>query len=169
VSGGDTQQSPPPPPPPRSGSPFGRFLTSPILVVALIALAVSIAVLAGSGGRGPGDAAPVETPGHGGVASTELQGVWTGPAETADGTAATVRLTIRPRGGRLRRGGCRGSLQTLGVPGRDRAAFAYTEQTRRQACPAETRVTVRLEQRILRIEETLDGAPYLSGVLTRAG
>ena len=178
MSGGDTAQHPPPQPPPRSGSPFGRFLTSPVLVVALLALVVGFATFRSIGSDG-GDASSGggPTPGDSGAAPSELQGVWTGPATTAAGGTVTVRLTIGRDRGRMRRAACRGRLRPLGVPGDDRAAFEYTERSRKRACPRQTRVTVLLvddgtvpvDDEMLRLEETLDGATYLTGTLTKRG
>ena len=99
MSDPDTQQGRPPPPPPPSGSPFGRFLTSPVLLVSVIALVVGVATFASLGGGGgtsgggePGDSQPA------------IAGSWES-LPTSTGKQPVVQLEVAPSGGTLESSG----------------------------------------------------------------
>lgn len=162
MSGGDTQQSPPPPPPPRSGSPFGRFLTSPVLVVGVIALVAGAAALnfvPGDGG-GPGDASGQES---------GIDGSWESPAGDVGGQPV-VHLDVSRFGGTLTRGRCTGRLSPRETESDDEWVFTYTHESGGRRCPRRMRVTVSLvDEGTLRIEARRRGREYLSGTLTRDG
>jgi hypothetical protein len=156
VSAPDTQQSPPPPPPP-SGSPFGRFLTSPVLLVGVIALVVGFAALRSVGKDGATSAEPV--PGEEGLAGT-----W-----SATGTALPVSLELADDGtGTLTRGGCTGSLAPVRA-GAETAVLAYTDTSGEPECPRRTRIRVTLvDADTLRVVERRRGRLQSSGTLRRA-
>ena len=152
MSAPDTQQGRPPPPPPPSGSPFGRFLTSPVLLIGLVALVVGFATFrsVGNGGN-PGDAGPA-TPGIAG--SWELV-----PASNAGG-APDVQLELTQSGGTLAIGRCTGELTARGDD-----VFAYRDTSDERGCPRRMRVMVSLESSdTLRID-----ARRLSATLRRVG
>jgi hypothetical protein len=141
VSAPDTQQGRPPPPPPPSGSPFGRFLTSPVLLVGVLALAVGIATFSYIGGDGgnPGDAGP---------ASPGITGSWEEVPEAGAGGGSTVELELTRSGGTLTFGDCKGELTPRGD-----GVFAYRDTSGEPQCPLRMRVTVSLIGRdTLRIE-----------------
>ena len=155
-----------PPPPPSSsgastGSPFGRFPTQFLGVIAVLVAgvaAVSFSV-AGGGGNGNG-AAPVRTP-------TSLAGTWQGADTMDEGEAAPVWLEIRDDGtGTLRRAGCAGRLTPVQTMGGD-ALFNYTSSER--GCPRRTQVSVtRIGADTLRLQERrLNGRPLLDATLRR--
>ena len=153
MSGGDTQQTPPPPPPPRTGSPFGRFLTSPVLLVGLVALAVGFATF-NYDGENPGDAGP---------ASQGFAGSWESVPGAGAGGEPVVRLELTRSGGTLAVGGCAGELAP-----RDDGVFAYEDTSGERGCPRRMRVTVSLVDRdTLRIEARRRGRPYVSQTLER--
>jgi hypothetical protein len=153
VSGPDTQQGRPPPPPPPSGSPFGRFLTSPVLLVGVVALVVGFTTfrMVGGDGGNPGDAAPA-TPG--------IAGSWEDmPADGGAGGGSTVDLELTRTGGTLVVGRCRGELTPRGDD-----VFAYRDTSGKRGCPRRMRVTVSLVGRdTLEIDSRL-----FSGMLERS-
>ena len=166
MSGGDTQQGPPPPPQPSrpSGSPFGRFLTSPVLLVGVVALVVGFATFryVGDDGGGTGASAPMPTPG------ASLEGTWRGGA-TAGVREIRIRLELRDDGtGTLRRAGCAGTLTPAPTMG-GAAVFDYEAASRERGCPRRTQVSVtQVDPETLRLEERLpDGRTLLEGTLRR--
>jgi hypothetical protein len=146
-------------------------MTQPVLVVALIALVVSVPLAIGSlsGDSGGGDAsAPVRTPLPGLVA--DIAGDYTGEAvlPSASHGVAQVELRIGPDGrGSLARstpaGRCAGELRLRRESAR-RAVFGYTETANRASCPRRTTVTVRrLADGGLQFKEAQRGRVLLSG------
>lgn len=138
MSAPDTQQGRPPPPPPPSGSPFGRFLTSPVLLVGLVALVVGFATFRSVGGNGgsPGDAGP----------ASGIAGLWVKPpATTVAGTP--VRLELTRSGGTLAVGRCTGELTPRETASDDEWVFAYEDASGERECPRRMRVTVSLVDR----------------------
>jgi hypothetical protein len=171
VAGSDTQQGPPPPPPPPSGSPFGRFLTSPVLLVGVLALVVGAATLSYVGGDdgGVGSGSPVPSPTSTPGATTTLAGRWEGEATIVGGEAVRVRLSLQTDGsGLMRRGRCAGSLAPTSVA-RDAAILAYTEARGRGSCPRQTEVSIALagDGRLRFEERESGGRPYAAGTLRR--
>jgi hypothetical protein len=176
MSGGDTpkQGTQAPPPSTPSGSRFGSFMTQPVLVVALIALVVSVPLAIGSlsGGGGGGNSAPTGTPPPRGLLA-EIAGDYTGQAPFRGGHGvAQVELTIGLDGrGSLARstpaGRCAGELRLRRASSR-RTVFGYTETEDPASCPHTTTVTVRrLGSGELRFNETQRGRVLLSGRLQR--
>jgi hypothetical protein len=161
-----TQNGAPPPPPPPTGSPFGRFLTQPVFLVALLALIVAapIAALALKGGDGSTAAAPAGPP---------VARHWAGKASAPNAVRALdVELTIRSlsggEDGTLTRGRCSGTLRF-----RDKAgagyAFAYEERADRLSCPRRATVVVEpLSTDRLRFVERRAGLVLAEGVLDEA-
>jgi hypothetical protein len=136
VSAPDTQQAPPTPPPPPSGSPFGRFLTSPVLLGGVLALVVGFAGLRYLGEGGGSSSAPEPS----GIA-----GSWeTLPASGAH--APNVQLQVARSGGTLTVDECAGSL-TPRETGPDEWVFAYEDTSGERGCPRRMRVTVSLADR----------------------
>lgn len=157
MSGTDTEQRPPPPPPPPSGSPFGRFLTSPVLLVGVIALVVAFAGLRWVGYDGGGGATGPE-PGDEGLAGT-----W-----AATGTALPYRLELANDGtGTLTNGPCTGSLAPRRTDA-ETAVLVYTDTSGEPDCPQRARLTVTLvDADTLRVVERRGGREEFSGTLTR--
>ncbi len=157
MSGPDTQQGPPPPPPPPSGSPFGRFLTSPVLLVGGLALVVGFATFRYIGGDGGSSAGPEPT-------EEGLAGTW-----AATGTALPFRLELADDGtGTLTRGPCTGTLAPVRAGG-ETATLDYTDTSGEPACPRRARVRVTLvDADTLRIVERRGGREAFRGTLTRA-
>jgi hypothetical protein len=150
VSGGDTSEhGPPPPPPPPSGSPFGRFLTAPVLMGAALAIVVSfVALRFVPGENGGGATAPVPS---------GIEGSWEGPG---------VRLEVTRTGGTLTERDCRGVLMPRAAEG----VFDYTETSGRRGCPRRRVVTLSLLDRdTLRVDERGDARDVVPTTLTRAG
>ena len=148
----DTQPGPPPPPQPPSGSPFGRFLTSPVLLVGVIALVVGFTTFSYLGGEGgnPGDAGP---------ASPGIAGSWELVPGAGSGGAPTVQLELTRSGGTLAVDECAGELTPRGDD-----VFAYRDTSGKRGCPRRMRVMVSLIRRdSLEIESRA-----FSGTLTRA-
>jgi hypothetical protein len=165
VSGGDASQTgPPPPPPPPRGSPFGRFLTQPVFLVALLALMVSLPVIALSLNRG-----------NGGTAASPprpaVVGDWEGPVVAPNASMAVeIDLTIRSlRGeddGTLTQGLCSGVLSHRRKTARG-FVFSYVEQRDPTGCPARSTVVVEpVGDDRLRFEERRGGRVVSEGVLT---
>jgi hypothetical protein len=160
VSGGDASQNgAPPPPPPPSGSPFGRFLTQPVFLVALLALMVSVPVIAlalNDGGGGTAASPP----------QSAVVGDWAGPAVAPDAEGPVeVELTIRSlRGGddgTFLRGRCGGVLSHRGD-----LEFSYVEQRDPDRCPRRSTVVVTpVGDDRLRFEERRGGRVVAEGVL----
>ena len=156
MSDADTQQAPPPPPPPPSGSPFGRFLTSPVLLVGVVALVVGFATFRYVGDHGgAGDAGPA-TPG--------IVGSWESRPGAGGGGGSAVRLELTRSGGTLAIGGCTGELTPRGDD-----VFAYENTSGGRGCPRRLRVTLSLVGRdSLRLEaRRLGGRVFASGLLRR--
>ena len=156
VSAPDTQQGRPPPPPPPSGSPFGRFLTSPVLLVGLVALVVGFATFRSVGGNGgnPGDAGP---------ASPGIAGSWELVPGSGAGGAPDVQLELTRSGGTLAIGRCTGELTARGDD-----VFAYRDTSGDRECPRRMRVTVSLVDRdTLELEARRRGREYVSATLRR--
>jgi hypothetical protein len=166
VSGGDaTQNGAPPPPPPPTGSPFGRFVTQPVFLVALLALMVSLPVVAlALRGDGGGASEPSDTP-------AVVAGEWAGPALGEGGAgggvdAVNIELTIDSGGdGTLAVGRCRGVLSSRRTRGRS-LVFAYIGQGDRVGCPQRSTVGVTpLPGDRLRIEQRRGRRIVAEGVL----
>ena len=134
MSAPDTQQGRPPPPPPPSGSPFGRFLTSPVLLVSAVALVVGVATFASLGGDGgnPGDAGP----------ASSIAGSWETLPGAGSGGEPVVQLELTRSGGTLAIDGCTGELTARGED-----VFAYRDTSGDRECPRRMRVTVSLVDR----------------------
>ena len=152
MSGGDTQQRPPPPPPPSttSGSPFGRFLTSPVLLGGVIALVLGFATLRFVGGPNTASGPPtaVPTPAVEGIAGT-----WASEVPSNAHVLDPVRLHIAADGtGTMTRGACSGTLAPTTTMS-SAAVFEYTKTSGPRRCPRRTQVTVTLEDGALRFEE----------------
>jgi hypothetical protein len=133
VSDPDTQQGPPPPPQPPSGSPFGRFLTSPVLLIGVLALAVGFATFRYVAGDG--------TTGSTGPAPTGIAGSW----ESLPGAGAhepVAQLELTRSGGTLAVDSCTGELTPRGDD-----VFAYEDTSGERGCPRRMRVTVTLVDR----------------------
>jgi hypothetical protein len=159
VSDADTQQAPPPPPPPPSGSPFGRFLTSPVLLAGVLALVVGFAALRYIGDDGGGATAPVPS----GIA-----GSWGTPPS---GAAAQhiVQLEVARSGGTLTVDGCTGDLTPRETGADDEWVFSYADTSGERRCPRRMIVTVSLVDRsTLRVEGRRPGGrEVFSGTLRR--
>jgi hypothetical protein len=158
VSDSDTQQAPPPPPPPRSGSPFGRFLTSPVLLVGVLALAVGFAVFRSTGGGEPATDTRREPSG--------FAGSW----ETLPGDAAHdrfVRLELTDAGGTLAVDDCTGDLTPI-EKSSNRWLLAYTDTSGERGCPQRLEVTVsKRGDETLRLEAQRGSRPYTAATLER--
>jgi hypothetical protein len=163
VSGGDTQQRPPPPPPPNttSGSPFGRFLTSPVLLVGVIALVLGFAALRYVGAEDADVGHPAPEP-------TGIEGTWVSEVPSDAHVPDAVRLHIATDGtGRMTRGRCSGTLAPTTTMS-SAAVFEYTETSGERGCPRRTQVTVTLEDGALRFEERGRGGRLIAaGTLPR--
>lgn len=161
MSGGDTpQQAPPPPPPPPSGSPFGRFLTAPVLMATALALVVSAVAVQFIPDDGGGGSAAPEPAG--------IAGTWSGEVMAAGIVRGPVRLELDDDGtGTMTRGRCTGSLAPLRA-GAEAATFAYTEASGERGCPRRTRVSVTLvDEDTLRFVQRRGGRTLASGRLAR--
>jgi hypothetical protein len=154
-------QGPPPPPSSggaASGSPFGRFPTQFLGLIAVLVAGVA-AVSFSMSGDGGNSASPPKP--------TSLAGTWQGQAALVGGDDALVRLEIRDDGtGTLRRAGCAGRLtpaQTMSGT----ALFDYSSAER--GCPRRTQVSVTsVDADTLRLEERrLNGRPLLDATLER--
>lgn len=162
-----TQNGAPPPPPQPTGSPFGRFLTQPVFLVALLALIVAapIVALALKGDEGGSAAAPTE--------ARAILGDWSGPATARNAAVPVdVELTIRSLSGSdagtLTRGRCSGALASRGKTGRG-YVFAYEEQADAEGCPRRATVVVEpLRDDRLRFVERRGGRIVAEGVLDEA-
>ena len=156
-----------PPPPPSSsgastGSPFGRFPTQFLGVIAVLVAGVAAVSFSVAGGGGNGASPPDVTPGN-----TSLAGTWQGEATIVGGDDARLLLQIREDGtGTLRRAGCAGRLTPVQTMGGD-ALFDYTSSER--GCPRRTQVSVtRVDADTLRLQERrLNGRPLLDATLRR--
>jgi hypothetical protein len=154
-------------------------MTQPVLVVALIALVVSVPLAIGSlsgggGGGGSRNSAPGSTPPP--ALRADIAGDYTGQAAlTGDRDQAVpveVELRIGPDGrGLLARstpaGRCAGDLRLRSDSAR-RAIFDYTETGGPASCPRTTTVTVRrLGSGQVQFKEAQRGRVLLSGRLQR--
>ena len=159
MSGGDTQQTPPPQPPPRTGSPFGRFLTSPVLLVGLVALAVGFATFRSAGDGGDD--------GEAGSEQVGIAGSWEALAgDTRDRRA--VSLEVGRFGGTLTSGRCTGKLTPRETES-DEWVFTYRDESGVRGCPRRMRVRVSLvDPDTLRLETRRPGRPYRSTTLRRS-
>ena len=157
MSGPDTQQGPPPPPPPPSGSPFGRFLTTPVLLVGVLALVVGFATfryVAEDGG--PGNAAP----------ASAVAGSWE-TMPTSSGSDHNVQLELARTGGTLTVDGCTGELTPLETGSRE-WMLAYKDTSGERRCPRRMNVTLTLVgSDTLRLEARRRGREYLDTTLRR--
>jgi hypothetical protein len=138
VSGPDTQQAPPPPPPPPSGSPFGRFLTSPVLLAGIVALVVGFAILQYSGREtGGGSAAP----------AASIAGSWATPPTGAGSEEPVAQLEVARSGGTLAVDNCTGDLTPRETASDDKWVFSYADTSGKRGCPRRMIVTVSLVDR----------------------
>lgn len=159
VSGPDTQQQRPPPPPAQpSGSPFGRFLTSPVLLVGVLALVVGFAMVRATGEDEPASNSGGEPAG--------VAGSW----ETVPGDAShdrVVQLELTDEGGTMTVERCSGDLAPLETSA-NRWVLGYTDTSGERGCPRRLEVTV-----VLRDDGTLAlgarrrGRPYVAAMLER--
>jgi hypothetical protein len=166
VSGPDaTQNGAPPPPPPPTGSPFGRFLTQPVFLVALLALMVSLPLVA-LALNGGGDAAAPQS----GDASGEVVGTWAG-ATTGARSGVVIELDVHSDdAGTLTRRyeavTCSGTLRRRATTG-DTVTFDYVERLHPRRCPRRSTVALTpLSGDRLRFEESRRGRVVAEGVLT---
>jgi hypothetical protein len=169
VSGGDATQNgaPPPPPPPPSGSPFGRFLTQPVFLVALLALMISLPVVALSLKGDGGDAASPP--------QSSVVGTWAGAVTgaNADGHVA-IQLDVRSDDdGTLTRRyesvTCRGTLRRRSTSG-DEVTFDYVEQLHPRRCRQRSTVVLTpLADDMLRLRELRGGRVVTEAVLRPRG
>jgi hypothetical protein len=161
VSDPDTQQAPPPPPPPPSGSPFGRFLTSPVLLVGVIALVVGFAMLRYIGGEyGGGSAAP----------AASAAGSWATPPTGAGSEEPVVLLELARSGGTLAVDNCAGDLSPTETHS-DEWVFSYADTSGERGCPRRMTVTVSLADRnTLRVAARRPGGRVeFAGTVSRTG
>ena len=158
MSDSDTQQAPPPPPPPRSGSPFGRFLTSPVLLVGLVALAVGFATFRSTGEDEPASGTRPEP--------ASFAGSWeTLPSDS--GHDRFVQLELTDAGGTMTVDDCSGDLTPLDK-GANRWLLAYTDTSRERGCPRRLEVIVtRRDDETLDLEARRRGRPYAAATLER--
>jgi hypothetical protein len=167
VSGPDaTQNGAPPPPPPPTGSPFGRFLTQPVFLVALLALMVSLPLVAlavGGGGQDAGAPQPSEDP-------ESVVGTWDG-ATTGARSGVVIELDVHSDdAGTLTRRyeavTCSGTLRRRATT-RDTVTFDYVERLHPRRCPRRSTVALTpLSGDRLRFEESRRGRVVAEGVLT---
>ena len=128
-----------PPPPPSSGgaatgSPFGRFPTQLLGLVAVAAAGIAAVSFSLSGGGN--NAAPVPS-GFTGSWQSPGMGLDTSPLVTIDSTGERGTLTV---------GACTGSLRRV-ERASDPPVFAYTDTSGERGCPRRLRVTVSLADR----------------------
>jgi hypothetical protein len=150
--------TPEPPPPPPSGSPFGRFPTQLVGLVAVAAAGVAAVSFSMSGGGNNAGPAP---PG--------ITGTWESvPASDAGG--GVVQLELSRSGGTLTAGGCTGELTPRGSGSGERA-FRYVDTSGERGCPRVLRVDVSLAGRnTLRVEARRRGGRELfTETLRRVG
>jgi hypothetical protein len=174
VSGGDTSQngaSAAPPPPPRPpGSPFGRFLQNPVLLVGFVALMISLPIAVLSV-RGSGDSSPA---GNGGLpAEPGVVGSWAGSTAgiVPTDTEEVVVLEIRSldEGGTMTRRftgtTCRGDLRYRDTAG-ERVEFDYVARRVAKGCPRRSLVVLEpVGDDQLRFRETRGERLVAEGVL----
>jgi hypothetical protein len=167
VSGGDASQNgAPPPPPPPTGSPFGRFLTQPVFLVALVALMISLPLVALSLEGGSNNSGPqsVDEP------LDLVQGRWSAiPSDAHGGVDLVIRSGPGADDGRLTRFGgplCSGTLTYVTTSG-DTVVFDYAERRNRDVCPARSTVELTpLGGDRLRFVEKRNGSVVAEDVLT---
>jgi hypothetical protein len=161
VSGPDTQQAPPEPPPPPSGSPFGRFLTAPVLMATALALVVSAVAVQFIPRDGSGGSAPPKP--------TGIAGSWSGAVQTADAGGGAVRLELEAIGtGTLTVGRCTGTLAPVRA-GAETAIYVYTETSAERGCPRRSRVRVTLvDEDTLRFVQRRGDRTLASATLQRS-
>ena len=158
MSAPDTQQRPPSQPPPPSGSPFGRFLTTPVLLVGVLALVVGIATFRYIGeGEPASDAGP---------APSSFAGSWqTMPGDKSHDPL--VRLDLTDEGGTMTVEDCTGELTPLET-GSNRWLLRYTDTSGERGCPRRLAVTVSLrDDESLALEARQRGRRYAIATLER--
>lgn len=152
--------APPEPPPPRpSTSPFGRFPTQIVGMLAVLVAGVAAVSFSMSGGN---NAAPPPDDEPAG-----LEGTWQGQASIDAGEVSPLVLEIREDGtGTLRRAGCAGRLTPARTMG-GAALFDYSSSER--GCPRRTQVSVtQVDENTLRLEEWgVNGRSLLNATLQR--
>jgi hypothetical protein len=129
-----------PPPPPSSGgaaagSPFGRFPTQLLGLVAVLAAGVA-AVSFSMSGDGGNSAGPE---------LSRIAGTWSSPGIGAE-AAPQVSFDDTGQAGTLMGGGCTGDLR-LRERTSDTWVFAYTDESGERGCPRRLTVTVSLTGR----------------------
>jgi hypothetical protein len=120
--------TPEPPPPPPSGSPFGRFPTQLVGLVAVAVAGVAAVSFSMSGGGG-GNAAPPPS---------AITGTWESIPSGGAGGGGGVELELSRSGGTLSVGGCTGDL----TPRTEEAVFRYVDTSGKRDCPRVLRVDV---------------------------
>ena len=142
--------TPEPPPPPPSGSPFGRFPTQLLGLVAVAAAGVAAVSFSMSGGGGNSAGPP----------ASGLEGTW--QSLPADAAGDEVQLELSRSGGTLTAGRCSGDLKPRET-GTDEWVFRYVDTSGDRACPQVLRVVVSLVDRdTLRVEAQRRGGRELS-------
>jgi hypothetical protein len=162
VSGPDTQQAPPQPPPPPSGSPFGRFMTSPVLLVGVVALLVGFTTLRFIGGEdGGGSASP----------AASIAGSWATPPTGTGSHEPVVLLDVARSGGTLAVDRCSGDLTPRETASDDEWVFDYVDTSDERVCPRRMIVTVSLVDRnTLRVAARRPGGRVeFAGTVSRMG
>lgn len=154
-------QGPPPPPSSggaASGSPFGRFPTQLLGLVAVAAAGVAAVSFSMSGDGGGASPPPA------GIAGT-----WESLPESNAG-GGVVRLDLSRSGGTLTAGGCSGDL-TPRQRGTDEWVFRYVDDSGERDCPRVLRVDVsRAGRDTLRVEARRRGGRELfTETLRRVG
>ena len=151
--------TPEPPPPRPSTSPFGRFPTQIVgMLAVLVAGVAAVSFSMSGGGGGPTDAGPQPA---------GLQGTWQGQASMAAGEVSPLVLEIHEDGtGTLRRAGCVGRLTPARTMG-GAALFDYSSSER--GCPRRAQVSLtQVDADTLRLEErSVNGRALLDATLQR--
>jgi hypothetical protein len=171
VSGGDASQNgAPPPPPPPSGSPFGRFLTQPVFLVALVALMISLPIVALAINGGEHTASP---PGD----EPAVVGSWAGATAGVVGGHVAISLDVRSLDGgddgtltrRYEALTCRGTLRHRATTAGG-ATFDYVERLHPRRCPRRSTVELTpLSDGSLRFREQRRGRLVAEAVLGTTG
>jgi hypothetical protein len=150
--------TPEPPPPPPSGSPFGRFPTQLLGLVAVAAAGIAAVSFSMSGGSGGGGAGPPPS---------RITGTWHSlpGANESDGV---VQLELARSGGTLTVGGCTGDLTPRGS---GQGTFRYVDTSRERSCPRVLSVDVsQAGDDKVRVEaRRRSGREYVSETLRRVG
>ena len=151
--------TPEPPPPPPSGSPFGRFPTQLLGLVAVAAAGVAAVSFSMSGGGGNSAGPP----------PAGIAGTWESlPSSNAGG--GVVELELSRSGGTLTAGGCSGELAPR-ESATNKGVFRYVDESGERGCPRVLRVDVSLAGRDkLRVEARRRGGRELfTETLRRVG